>query len=489
MVLEALREDMEQGWDSPHIVEFEPWQLRDVDSLFAAFFSEIANALGRDGNDSKARRERLLSYGKSLSFGGSSMKSLGVLAGLTGVPFAKLIELAGEKMKDAAEIAEQGADAITDKSIGEKKTELRHLLQDLDRPILVIIDDIDRLEVEEMLLIFQLVKANADFPNFTYLLLLQRDVDRMGQHGRDYLDKIIQLPIDVPPANGGQRHKLFREGIVSLFNSWNLAIKDDQATDLDLLWTNGLGTMLQHPRDVIRLLNALEFSVAVMTGEAGIEVNLADFIALEALRVQESETYLRLPKIKTFLTNSRRRTYKEIQQSLGITRNTLLSTSGDDQQPGQGEVTEVINFLSPGRNQAGLEILTFVFPDAFWAFGTEDQAKTLSANPRPDSPVRAKRGSYFDRYFALAIPEDQISEAQMKSVLAVTGDRVAFRTQLADFQERNMSVPLLLELSNRTEGIPEREFEPCLTALLDFYESRPRSGFVLRLKRFSTLTT
>jgi predicted KAP-like P-loop ATPase len=46
----------------------------------------------------------------------------------------------------------------------------------LDAQIVVVIDDIDRLGDDEVLLVLRLIKANADFPNLTYLLLFQRDI-------------------------------------------------------------------------------------------------------------------------------------------------------------------------------------------------------------------------------------------------------------------------------------------------------------------------
>ena len=52
-------------------------------------------------------------------------------------------------------------------------------------------------------MVFQLVKANAEFPNVVFLLLFQRDLveDKLNdgkQTGRDYLEKIIQVPFDIP---------------------------------------------------------------------------------------------------------------------------------------------------------------------------------------------------------------------------------------------------------------------------------------------------
>ena len=57
-------------------------------------------------------------------------------------------------------------------------------------------DDLDRLTSSQLRMVFQLVKANLEFPNVVFLLLFQRDLveDKLNdgaQLGRDYLEKII----------------------------------------------------------------------------------------------------------------------------------------------------------------------------------------------------------------------------------------------------------------------------------------------------------
>ena len=172
LVLAELKSDQEQGKASPHVVEFEPWQLRDADSLFSAFFKEISIAIGEDTKGDDHKKERLLRYSKALTLGGTAAKWIGVAVNLAGVPGATAFgQAVSERAKDLGEVFQQGAEATTDEpqqSLKQLKDELKKLMGELERPVLVVIDDIDRLEVEEMLLIFQLVKANADFPNFTY---------------------------------------------------------------------------------------------------------------------------------------------------------------------------------------------------------------------------------------------------------------------------------------------------------------------------------
>jgi type II secretory pathway predicted ATPase ExeA len=59
--------------------------------------------------------------------------------------------------------AHREATAAT-RTLPELKRELTELLRQLRQPLLVVIDDIDRLTPDEMKAVFQLVRANADLP-------------------------------------------------------------------------------------------------------------------------------------------------------------------------------------------------------------------------------------------------------------------------------------------------------------------------------------
>ncbi len=81
-------------------------------------------------------------------------------------------------------------------------------------PLLVVIDDIDRLIPSEVQELFQLIKVNADFPNVVYLVLFDRSVVEkniekvVAVSGRDYLEKIVQVGFDVPLIERARLHRV-----------------------------------------------------------------------------------------------------------------------------------------------------------------------------------------------------------------------------------------------------------------------------------------
>ncbi|TQS76989.1 MAG: hypothetical protein A3204_06350 [Candidatus Methanarcanum hacksteinii] len=69
--------------------------------------------------------------------------------------------------------------------------------------IVVFIDDLDRLDKEEIRMVMKLVRSVADFPNIIYVLCFDNEIvehalDTDFYDGHQYLQKIINIPISLP---------------------------------------------------------------------------------------------------------------------------------------------------------------------------------------------------------------------------------------------------------------------------------------------------
>ena len=79
--------------------------------------------------------------------------------------------------------------------------------------IVAIIDDIDRLNDEEIRAVFQLVKSLADFPNMMYFLSFDLDTvthalnSVQDGNGLKFLEKIVQMPFELPEIKGNKVHE------------------------------------------------------------------------------------------------------------------------------------------------------------------------------------------------------------------------------------------------------------------------------------------
>ena len=109
-----------------------------------------------------------------------------------------------------AGIAQAAASAVgvaaSPTSVTARRDDIRARLAELDRPLVVVIDDVDRLRPDEVKDIVRLVRLVGDFPNTVYLLAFDRSRieevlgDDNAERGRAYLEKIVQVTHDVPAA-------------------------------------------------------------------------------------------------------------------------------------------------------------------------------------------------------------------------------------------------------------------------------------------------
>jgi predicted KAP-like P-loop ATPase len=158
-----------------------------------------------------------------------------------------------------------------------------------DKRYLVIIDDIDRLAPDEALLVFRLVKSVGRLPNVMYLLLFDRTLaemtvqERYPSEGPHFLEKIIQATFELPlPA-----HDDLYNSVLAEIEERCGAPQEAEIRRFMNLFYDAVALYIRKPRDVVRLTNAISVTWPSVEGE----VNLADFVSLETLRVFEPNLY------------------------------------------------------------------------------------------------------------------------------------------------------------------------------------------------------
>lgn len=272
------------------VVDFNPWMFSGSNQLVNFFFTEIGAELNVR---SKSR------FGKTADW----------LAQYGGIlkPVSQFIPVPG-----AAAIGEATAAALTgladttnaDRSAKKVREEITKELTALKQPIVVVIDDIDRLTTVEIREIFKLVRLTASFPNIIYLLAFDRErveqaLTEDGIPGRAYLEKIVQLSFDVPQAPGNLlRSQVFEELNRILAPVANATL--DESRWSDVYW-EVIDPLLANMRDVTRYAISARSTIKSL----GNEVDLVDLLAMEALRVFRPEITQRLSKLRTELTSTR----------------------------------------------------------------------------------------------------------------------------------------------------------------------------------------
>lgn len=290
MTVEMLRKVGKEN--CPEVVEFRPWLIGDRDSLLLALFTELAiavDAIEEAAGDAVGRRRRQLGEtSKKVAGFATKLGGLGALAKAAGVaiPGAGLV---GEGLEALANAA-KGLDG--QRSIAAEKAELRERLRDLPRPIVITIDDVDRLEPNEVVEILRLVRSVADFPNVTYVLCYDPsiishsiEVAARVENGRAYIEKIVQVAIGVPRPEAFDLRRWFNDEIAALPHSYDEAgdWKARLAAVIDIEGNQYLTT----PRHVVRCLDGIRF----FWGALQDQVDLGDLTWLHLVKVGNPELY------------------------------------------------------------------------------------------------------------------------------------------------------------------------------------------------------
>jgi predicted KAP-like P-loop ATPase len=115
----------------------------------------------------------------------------------------------------------------SDESLTGLKSRLMKELAAVDVPIIALIDELDRVEDEEIRTVAQLVRSVADFPGISYVLAYdsKRVIQALGaganesqaeDRGRAYLEKIVQLQIPLPVIFSNELARLLTSELSAL---------------------------------------------------------------------------------------------------------------------------------------------------------------------------------------------------------------------------------------------------------------------------------
>ena len=160
--------------EKAEIVEFNPWMCRSPEQVTNDFFASLRHQLSpKYSTLSKTLKE----YAKSIN-------------NLTLTPPNVLgIELSL---------------SIREESLYEKKMDLSDKFLRLSRPVVVFIDDIDRLEREEVFEVLRLIRNTADLNNTIYLVAYDKEYvttvleEKNIKDAASYLEKIFPVEVHLP---------------------------------------------------------------------------------------------------------------------------------------------------------------------------------------------------------------------------------------------------------------------------------------------------
>lgn len=473
-----LAEDLHKHHPEIQTIDFNPWTVASRPIMLRSFLDDVGIAIGRGDVGTQSSKNSMLNWYRRFASRLQGISALSeairkfvsiplILVGVTSVVLSNfspkltavivstcilatgLVSLTKGAVEAFIKFMEAGTDA-GEESLSEVKNRLSQCLRSLKAPILFIVDDLDRLAPQELLEVIQLIKANADFPNFIYLLLVDREImekgiaDSLKVDGRDYLEKIIQVGFDLPSADTERVHQVFIEKLNSLMSAYNFGRKFDHRR-WGNIFASGISNYFTTLRDVNRFISTLAFQAASFEIDGEFEVNSIDLIVLETIRVFEPEVYKNIKTSKDLLLASR--------------------PEGRREETHKASIGAIISSSTADDKNAIQTIISQLFPNTGWALNGPNFENRDSDRWYRD--LRICSPAIFDRYFRLNLAEDDLSRAQVSRLLKATADRSQLTSLLENLASEQKLLLALNELSINIDEIAPENFGPIITSLFD----------------------
>lgn len=437
MILEEIRSiSNDDSGKEIVIVQFNPWNFTDTNQLINQFFIILANTLKWDDKDEKAKKigAAIEKYSIALEF-----SEYIPLVGAFLKPMSKLSRNFGKNMKERSEKREN--------DISYRKKIVEEELIKLDKRILVVIDDIDRLSNEQIQLIFKLVNAVAGFPNITYLLSYDKEIvrnalsDVQNCKGEEYLEKIIQVPFDIPMLNRSRLHTILFERLDQL-KEVHSGLEFDKER-WSYVFDSCINPFVETLRDVNRFCNSLSFTYSTVKEE----VDFIDMAGLTALQIFSPQIY------EWIRDNS----YSLIGAYGGQGKN------HNDIAKKEEEMIEKFKMIYPDEPYIMFNAVKSLFPKFSYETSFSGVVQKTS---EIHQAMRLASDSKFNLYFSLALENVKISRKEVDESLFSMNEE-ELKSYVDRITSRNLLYDYTNEVKHNLDRVPEERFELIIRMLVN----------------------
>jgi len=244
------------------IIRFNPWLSKDFDSIVPDFFRLLI--------------ERTSDYDKYLSsvFQRYSENLLNLDEAFSKKIFSSLGLIPNEKRN----------------SLELQSIEIKERLSSQQLKIVTFIDDLDRLNGNEILAILKLIRNSFDFPNTFFVVAydenyVRNELVKLITNPETFLEKIFQLEIDLP----SHPNDLIEFQLLKILSENKSDFQKNQIKQSVLFISSKqiMHEKIKSMRDVIRLANSFNH----IYWKKSNEIDTTDFLLLEILKLKSKPTY------------------------------------------------------------------------------------------------------------------------------------------------------------------------------------------------------
>jgi len=376
---------------------FNPWRFPNEDVLLKNFFNALAVAV----LNSVAQSEGTKSKKPLLASEKEPLDSNKVVIGKFLKKFKGVAAYIG--LDDAVESI---GDALSEVDIEELKDSIQNLLVEHKKKIVVFVDDIDRLDSEEIHAILRLVKLTGELSYTTYVLAFDDEMvaaaigKRFGAgnaySGINFLEKIIQVPLRLPNAPKSALNSFCNNQLQEAIDSSGIVLSEKEVSRFVQGFNRGIQVRLNTPRLAIRYVNAITFSLPLVYGE----VNTADLLLIEAIRVFFPRHYDWIKNQPELFVQSYKFGNEIAQGKVDRFKKEFDETNKD---------------LTSNEQDAIRSLLSDMFPYVAKVYNTWEFQMDKEKDWYNDKRICSQ--SYFDRYFSYSVLQGDLSDVVFDKML------------------------------------------------------------------------
>lgn len=248
------------------IDDFDPWTIKSQDALILAMYNIIMDAL--EENISYFKRKKVQNALINIS---------------TNIPYIG---------KGIGNFFENRIDDYTEYK--EIKADLEEKLEKFDKRLIFIIDNLDRMNSDNVLFLLTLTGTLFKLPNITYIVAYDKnriniifDSDKIDSK---YIEKLVNKEIVVPRIHNLDKQSIF-------YHCLKNCIKDNVDNNIIKI----ISSKFDNIREFIRFLNFIIFYMS----SNYLWINKNDFLIIRTIEFLDRELYIKIYKNKNFITRTK----------------------------------------------------------------------------------------------------------------------------------------------------------------------------------------
>lgn len=386
----------------PIIFRFNPWGFSDQQQLLSRFFADLAAFLKLH-----ATVPPLAKISDAVEEYGSLLSPAARAAFPRATEFARVAWNLYRKVQPARL-----------RAAPELKAKISSALTESGAKLIIMVDDVDRLNATEIRQAFQLIKLNANFSNTVYLVAFDKDPvmkaleDVAPGPPEEYLEKIVQVSFSLPPIHEGKLTEIILDGFNGMLASAGISNLDQQR--FGNMFYSGFRASFRTIRDVKRYFNVLGFALNLVLKDT----NFIDLAAVQALALFYPTVYRSIQGRPDLFTGG----WTERERA-------------KDKDSLRAEYDRIFSQVPGPRRKSVVELCEFLFPKAQRWQGQLNLSYTSEWEQSWRRERRIASPRHFTYYFELAVPETDVSQSELDEAVDSAKSTTAFVESLRRFKE------------------------------------------------------